>query len=449
MKRNYIFLFIIFMFIASCGNKITAPSETSGIIYYDPETAETKDLPFFKFDNATGKDIAFKSKFKKLAESKNTIIYLENGYTLTRYQLNNFITQFEEAFEKEKYIYGNPSDLDQNGKIIFLIASLNTNGQRGFGGYFNDEDLIYGKDNVKGEYLHIDPSVADENYILGIMMHELQHLINYYNNAMQGKAMDIWLNEGLSESTSHIFAKDISDSRIQAFNAIPYYSFYSWYFQYSKDNYIFGTPMDSFSYAPVSMFMKWIDTKTGNNQEIYKRIASYTSISDSEQRLMQSIQELNPNLGTDMDTLLIDYIADIYKGNDLGLGVEASRMTDLTPERQAYFEENGQTLLIPRALIICPTDDANKITDSKVTKKDLGDGYSVILNNSKNTSPGKVSANNIARISITKTTASKALSSKYNDFDLSIFNREKRFIDMIISENEAKEILNNSDNFDY
>lgn len=133
-------------------------------------------------------------------------------------------------------LHGSPSDLDQNDKIIFLIASLNTNGAGAIGGYFNSEDLIYGKDNVKGEYLHVDTDTSDENYIFGVMMHELQHLINYYNNAMlKNKAMDIWLNEGLSESTSHIFAENISDSRIQAFNALPYYSLYSWYFQYSKN----------------------------------------------------------------------------------------------------------------------------------------------------------------------------------------------------------------------
>ncbi|MEI0797508.1 hypothetical protein R4Q14_04150 [Brachyspira intermedia] len=187
--------------------------------------------------------------------------------------------------------------------------------------------------------------MGEENYIFGVMMHELQHLINYYNNAMQGKAMDIWLNEGLSESTSHIFAKNISDSRLQVLNAIPYYSFYSWYFQYSKDNYIFGTPMDSFSYAPVSMFMKWIDIKTGGNQQIYKKIASSDNIKDGEQRLVDSVKALNSTLGSDMDTLLFNWIKGINNGEIPGLRVDNLPSDNL-------FIKNGQTLLLPRSLII-------------------------------------------------------------------------------------------------
>ena len=189
MKRNYIFLFIIFMFIASCGNKITGPSENiDGIAYYDPSNAETKEYNFIRID-PKGAYIDTRSMFKKLAVSKNAIIYLEEGHNeITKNTIISFVKKFEEYYPKEIEIYGNPSDLDLNGKIIFLMGNLNTNQTKekpGIGGYFYGYDLIYGKDNVKGEYLHVDPSVADENYTLGIMMHELQHLINYYNNARQ------------------------------------------------------------------------------------------------------------------------------------------------------------------------------------------------------------------------------------------------------------------------
>ena len=174
------------MFIISCGNKITGPSENiDGIEYYDPATAETKEYNFIRID-PTGAYIDTRSMFKKLAVSKNAIIYLEEGHNeITKNTIISFVKKFEEYYPKEIEIYGSPSDIDQNGKIIFLIASLNTNGPATIGGYFNNEDLIYGKDNVKGEYLHVDPSVGEENYIFGVMMHELQHLINYYNNARQ------------------------------------------------------------------------------------------------------------------------------------------------------------------------------------------------------------------------------------------------------------------------
>ena len=76
------------------------------------------------------------------------------------------------------------------------MANLNTNeqgGSFGMGGYFDPLEISFGKDRVSGEYLHVDTGKTMD-YVIGVMMHELQHLINYYNNAMQGKAMDIWLN---------------------------------------------------------------------------------------------------------------------------------------------------------------------------------------------------------------------------------------------------------------
>uniref|UniRef100_UPI003F4B65A9 hypothetical protein n=1 Tax=Brachyspira catarrhinii TaxID=2528966 RepID=UPI003F4B65A9 len=425
MKKAYIFLFIIFMFIVSCGNKITDPSKNiDDIEYYDPATAETKEYNFVRID-PTGAYIDTRSMFKKLAVSKNAIIYLEEGHNeITKNTIISFVKKFEEYYPKEIEIYGSPSDIDQNGKIIFLIASLNTNGPGTIGGYFNHEDLIYGKDNVKGEYLHVDPSVGEENYIFGVMMHELQHLINYYNNAMQGKAMDIWLNEGLSESTSHIFAKDISDSRLQSLNVIPYYSFYSWYFQYSKNNYIFGQPMDTFSYGPVSMFMKWIDIKTGGNQEIYKRIA-FSTIADSEQRLVDSVKALNSTLGSDMDTLLFNWIKGINNGE----------IPDLRVDNLYYnpFIKNGQTLLLPRALIICSKEDADKITDPNVKKESLENGNWIVLNARKNLNPGYTSESDIVHLSLT---TPKVPNSSYNNItELTAF-KKGYFIDKVITEKD-------------
>ncbi|PTY41412.1 hypothetical protein [Brachyspira hampsonii] len=433
MKRNYIFLLIVFIFIASCGNKITSPSENiNGIVYYDSETAETKYFSFYKIDGTTGEDFEAKSKFKKLAESQNAIIYFEDGYSFTRDQLRSFTTQFEESYKKEISIYGEPSDLDRNGKIIFLMADINTNGNS-IGGYFDPNDLIYGKDGIRGEYLHVNFKWEFE-LIFAVMMHELQHLINYNVNVFgHNKDMDIWLNEALSESTSHTFNNIFVQDRVQSFNEIPYYSFYSWYLKYEDETDIFGQYLDALSYSPASMFMKWIDTKTGGNQEVYRKIASST-IADSEQRLVNSVNELAPSLGSDMNTLLINYISDIYNGNNLGLNVSPIPLSDsgLTE----YLTVNGQLPLVPKALVVCSAEDANKITDSKITKTALKDGNYLLLNTSKNATPGFVAANNVVGVSITLPQSSKSLSVKYSDFkDLTIF-KDNYFKDVIIKERD-------------
>ncbi|AEM20832.1 hypothetical protein Bint_0198 [Brachyspira intermedia PWS/A] len=436
MKNIYIFLFAILMFIISCNKPTTSPSEPiseiiNGITYYDPATAETKEYPFFRIDNVTGQNIFVKNTFKKLAVSKNAIIYLEQGInTITKDKILSFITKFEEYYPREVEIYGQPSDFDGNGKIIFLMANLNTNtagGSFSTGGYFNPLDLSIGKGGIAGEYLHIDVG-NNIDYGIGIMMHELQHLINkYVNGIKKNKAMDIWLDEALSESTSHMFDKEMVNMRAKAFNDTPYYSFYSWYFQYSKNNDIFTKPMYAASYAPVSMFMKWVDAKTGNNQEIYKKIAS-SSLTDSEQILLDSVKTLAPSLGNDMDTLLINWIKGINNGDIKDIS-NAPNISDLASSKS--YEEfliNGQTQLLPKALIVCSKQDSDKITDSNIRKEDLGNGNYIVLNTRKNASAGFTSASDIVPISLTRTAVRNN-----NVSELTMFKKDY-FTDIVITE---------------
>ena len=78
MKKSHIFLFIIFMFIISCGNKVTAPS-VSDITYYDPNNTIIKTYTYNIKDNKDQSMIAKEGAFKKIAESANAIIYVEES----------------------------------------------------------------------------------------------------------------------------------------------------------------------------------------------------------------------------------------------------------------------------------------------------------------------------------------------------------------------------------
>ena len=253
--------------------------------------------------------------------------------------------------------------------------------------------------------------------------------------------MDVWLNEALSESTSLLFSKSIEDMRVKSFNETPYYSFYSWYFKYSKDNDIFETPlMEAASYAPASVFMKWIDGQTGGNQEIYKKIASSANIKDGEQRLLDSVKALNSNLGTDMDTLLFNWIKGVNNGDikDINNAPQVSDLASASDKAYNYFIKNGQTQLLPRALIICSKQDADKITDTQVKKEALGNNV-IVLNARKNQNPGYTSASDIVPISLTRTAVS---SSKYNNItELTMF-KKGYFIDRVITEKDITKIKN-------
>ena len=436
MKKSYIFLFIIFIFIISCGNKVTVPNDGS-IIYYDPNNTITKTYPYNLYDGITGTFVDAEGAFKKIAESANAIIYVEESYIdkgITKEGVTSFLREFENYLPREIEIYGEIPDFDGNGKVIFLMADLNTNATTtGLGGYFQGADLIYGKEGVPGEYLHVNLPVSD--ITLGIMMHELQHLINAYNNLMQGKSMDIWLNEALSESTSLIFSEPIAKEREDIFNKSTYYSFYTWNLAYSSTSGIVPVGGDGnilMSYASSSMFMKWLDSKTGGNQEIYKEIAHSPSAPTSEQRLMNVLSK--HGFANDMDTVLLDWIADINNGVVPGIKPAAIDPTD------PKFNINGKIPLLPKSLVVYSTADNPQITTSgKLLTRQLGQtGLSAVINTSVNQESyeGIAAAADVENLTIKKA-ANLNSSIKYQRFNL---QDRGYFIDKVITEEDEKNI---------
>ena len=431
MKKIYTFLFIIFMFIISCGNKVTSPNDGT-ITYYDPNNAIVKTYTYNINDAAIGGMVAAEGAFKKIAESANAIIYVEESQidkSITKMDIVSFLREFENYVPKEIEIYGEIPDFDGNGKVIFLMANLNTNATTSItGGYFNQADLMNGKNGVPGEYLHIHVPTGENT--IGLMMHELQHLINYYNNAMlKNKAMDIWLNEALSESTSHIFSKPMAEQREYIFNTSTYYSFYTWNLAYSSTSGIVPVGGDGnilMSYASSSMFMKWLDIKTCGNQEIYKEIAHSPSAPTSEQRLMNVLSK--HGFANDMDTVLLDWIADINNGVVPGIKPAAIDPTD------PKFNINGKIPLLPKSLVVYSTADNPQITTGgRLETRQLGQTeLSVVINNSENQGQNWVAViadkANVEELTIKKA-ANLNSSIKYQRFNLQ--DREY-FIDKVI-----------------
>lgn len=396
MKKIYTFLFIIFMFIISCGNKVTSPNDGT-ITYYDPNNAIVKTYTYNINDAAIGGMVAAEGAFKKIAESANAIIYVEESQIdkgITKMDILSFLREFENYVPKEIEIYGEIPDFDGNGKVIFLMANLNTNATTSImGGYFSSSDLIYGKAGVPGEYLHINVPTSEST--IGLMMHELQHLINYYNNAMQGKAMDIWLNEALSESTSHMFSATLTDERKNLFINYPYYSFYSWYLMYTDRSFVFTPNHVLISYASSSMFMKWLDSQTGGKQEIYKEIAHSDLSLTTEERLLNITSKYS--LGSDMNTVLLNWIEGINNGDIQGLTIGAIDPTDKN------FNQNGSIPLLPKSLVVYSTAN-NNISGDKLSTRQLGQtGLSVVINTSVNNQKvGFANKEDVVNIAINK-----------------------------------------------
>ena len=286
------------------------------------------------------------------------------------------------------------------------MANLNTNvqnGSFGMGGYFDPLEISFGKDRVSGEYLHVDTGKTMD-YVIGVMMHEFQHLINNNVNAIiKGKAMDIWLNEALSESTSLIFSEPLIEEREDIFNESTYYSFYTWKLLYTD-----GTPQGSgsvggddnifISYASSLMFMKWIDLKTGGKQEIYKEIAHSDPSLTDEERLINVLSK--HGLGNDMNTALLNWIEGINNGDIPKLKLAAIDPND------PKFNINGSIPLLPRSIVLYSTADNPQITSSgKLLTRQLGQtGLSAVINTSVNQESyeGIANAADVVQLTINK-----------------------------------------------
>jgi hypothetical protein len=91
--------------------------------------------------------------------------------------------------------FGNPPDVDNDHRIYFLISQLG--GYRGhdFDGYFRFLDEIDGKHSNHIEILYLDCEDPSDDYHLGVIAHEFQHLIHWQYDPKETK----WLGESLSE----------------------------------------------------------------------------------------------------------------------------------------------------------------------------------------------------------------------------------------------------------
>lgn len=236
-------------------------------------------------------------------ETENLIVYVEKDESYNSSSLDLVCNEFEKHYAKEKSIYGNHTDVDNNGKIIILFLDLNPESGNGsiLNGYFNPADLIDGQGN-NADMLYMDLGGLNNNpyYMAGTILHELQHLINYNVNVLgNGRDMEVWLNEALSESTSVLFNRTTVNSRNIEFNNINYYCFYTW-----------DLPINVFAnYPSASVFMNWLYIKSGYNDNIFKNIASSKEV-NAYRRVLSTVNTISSS----WDSLLIQWIEDVNNG---------------------------------------------------------------------------------------------------------------------------------------
>ena len=301
-----------------------------------------------------------------LKVSDNLAIYLQNSQKVSAYALNKLAQEFDYHYTSMTNIYGTHSDIDANGKIIILLMDINKT--KGSGnqvlGYFNPNDM-YG--NNKGEILYMDLSNANNNTdkAIGTIIHEFQHLINYsYVISGERNEMSSWLNEALSESTSILFNKATVESRIEGFNNINYYCFYTWDIPTNISNN--NKNNTHVNYPSASVFMNWLYQKNGSNDSIFKTIASSKELGDYN-KVLSAAKGISGYSVNSWDGLLLDWMSEIV--------TNGSNWT--TTNKPTNNCASGDVSLYPGAMIVCDSY-TNGASGNIVTNK--VNGKTIVLN---------------------------------------------------------------------
>ena len=239
-----------------------------------------------------------------IGETEHLLIYGEKGYNVNYNYVSYVAKKFEDCYNSLINIYGNHTDVDKNGKIIIMLIKINDNIYDGsvVMGYFLPSDLIYGDfNNAEILYMDINLLNASPQLIVGTVLHEFQHLINFNVNYIQkGKDMSLWLNESLSESTSILFDSYMTRNRIEEFNNINYYCFYTWDLPFYPNVFV--------NYPSASVFMNWLYQKNNRNESVFRNIA-HSSESEDYKKVLGAA-----GYGNDWQGLLINWIDGIKKG---------------------------------------------------------------------------------------------------------------------------------------
>lgn len=173
----------------------------------------------------------------------DTQVYSVNPSDLTNSDVLSLCTEFDRIAAKEYEIFGEPSDINGDGRVAVLMTpQVNRLGAMGGGiitGFFFANDLYAGSNSNYREIIYvmvpdsggsygveIPKSFAMDNLLPAVLPHELQHAINFNQKVFVagGSSEESWLNEGLSHLAEDLVGYGQENpSRIEVFMANPSY----------------------------------------------------------------------------------------------------------------------------------------------------------------------------------------------------------------------------------
>lgn len=147
-----------------------------------------------------------------VAETDHAYVYVAtdtwNAGKMTQAQVDTIADAFEKStpadgtrgiYKTDTDTFGAPPDVDGDPHVYLLYYPMGSFNGTSFDGYFRDTDESQVKGSNQLEMLHLNsegPFAPDTDYMLGVVIHEFVHLINWkYDKGEEG-----WLNEALAES---------------------------------------------------------------------------------------------------------------------------------------------------------------------------------------------------------------------------------------------------------
>lgn len=178
-----------------------------------------------KSDLSSGDSTFYRVTSLFIASSKNANVYAEMTKdaksTVPRSSVDGLIAAFENNIVPIEHLwFTTPTDVDNNGKVTFLLLDIQDGYQPGGGyiaGYFDPinhySDVSVNAANSKyhsnqAEMLYLDTYPADvtRNSFFATLAHEYQHLLQFgrYYQGLQADIEPAWVDEGLAEVSSDL-----------------------------------------------------------------------------------------------------------------------------------------------------------------------------------------------------------------------------------------------------
>ena len=219
--------------------------------------------------------------------ASRVLVYVENTQSVSDSLAQQIAEEFEEAiYDMVEENFGDVPDVDGNGKVILLLLDI-IDGFTGSGGYvagYFDPVHMFSKSTFAESneadmlFMDVNPGVPGSQAFYRTAAHELQHLVNFGNTVMvDGRAQDLWINEGLSAGAEYLYESSQVTSRINYHNVDPLEtirlgnSFFVWNGYWEQ---VVGDTLAN--YSTVYLFFQWLQLHASNGTGIYRDILGST-----------------------------------------------------------------------------------------------------------------------------------------------------------------------------